>query len=80
MEEPKEEPVKNEAENKVENTTNEVVNNIVNEIDGNELTKITEEIGVIPEVGNNIMINFLFGSIVVSTIMMIIVKKNKYEE
>ena len=80
VEEPKEEPVKNEAENKVENTTNEVVNNIVNEIDGNELTKITEEIGVIPEVGNNIMINFLFGSIVVSTIMMIIVKKNKYEE
>ena len=80
VEELKEEPVKNEVENKVENTANEVVNNTVNEIDGNELTKITEEIGVIPEVGNNIMINFLFGSIVVSTIMMIIVKKNKYEE
>ena len=41
--------IKCEAENKVENTTNEVVNNIVNEIDGNELTKITEEIGVVPE-------------------------------
>ena len=80
VEEPTEEPVKNEVENKVENTANEVVNNAVNEIDGNELTKITEEIGVIPEVGNNIMVNFLFGSIVVSIIMMIIVKKNKYEE
>ncbi len=76
VEEPTEEPVKNE----VENTTNEVINNTVNEIDGNELTKITEEIGVIPEVGNNIMVNFLFGSIVVSIIMMIIVKKDKYEE
>ena len=70
-----------EPKNEVENTVvNEVTNDIANEIDGNELTKITEEIGVIPEVGNNIMINFLFGSIVVSVIMMIIVKKNKYEE
>ena len=70
-EEPKEEP-KNEVENTV---VNEVVNNTVNEIDGNELTKMTEEIGVIPEVGNNIMVNFLFSSIIVSIIMIVIVKK-----
>ena len=80
VEKPKEEP-EEETKNEVENTVvNEVVNNTVNEIDGNELTKITEEIGVIPEVGNNIMVNFLFASIIVSIIMIVIVKKNKYEE
>lgn len=87
----KDKPVENEIENNVENNinnevenivneiTNEVTNEVLNEVDGNELTKITEEIGVIPEVGNNIMINLFWSAIIVVSIMMIIVKKNKYE-
>ena len=80
-EKPVQEEPKNEIENNtVDNTTNEIVNNTTNEVDGNELTKIIEEIGVIPEVGNNIMVNMFFGTVIVSIIMMIIIKKNKYEE
>lgn len=72
--------VENNTTNQVpENTVNnEAQNNTVNEVDTNILTKIQEEVGVIPEVGNNIMPNVFFGTLTFAVIMMIIVKKNKY--
>ena len=76
--EPENEVVNNTI-NEVVNTVNEVDNAVTNEIDGNELTKITEKIGVIPEVGNNSMVNMFCGTVVVAVIMIIVVKKNKYE-
>ena len=76
QEEPKNEVINNTVENEIDNTVNEIANNI----DTNELTEITEKIGVLPEVGNNFMINMFFASVVVSVIMMIIIKKKKYEE
>lgn len=79
--EPENEVVNNTVANEIDNTVNEVANNtILNEVDANELTQITEKIGVLPEVGNNFMVNMFFGTVAVAVIMMIIVKKNRYEE
>ena len=78
-EEPKNEVDNNTVNNEVNNVVNEVTDNTVtNEVDVNELSKITEKIGVLPEVGNNIMISMFFGTVAVSVIMMIVVKKNSY--
>lgn len=57
---------------------NEVENNISNEVDTDILTKLQEEIGVIPEVGNNIMPNVFLGTLTFAVVVMIIIKKNKY--
>lgn len=73
-------PVEETPENEVENNTvnNTVENNTVNEVDSNVLAQIQEEIGVIPEVGNNIMPNIFLGTMTFVIVLMVIIKKNKY--